>query len=124
MARLATLSLTLMLAFSAVTAQAAEVAALIGSWQAESFNGEAPGPGISLVLTFVDEDTLTITFSFNGEEDVQESGYEATENGSITFKPEGEPESTGNWSIDAIGKLHLVMTEEGERMELILRKTG
>ena len=124
MARLTTLSLALVLAFSTATAQAAEVAALIGSWQAESFNGEAPGPGFSLVLTFVDEDTLTLTFSFDGEEHVEEAGYEASEDGSITFKPEDEPEQTGNWSIDAMGKLHLVLTEEGERVELILRKIG
>ncbi len=125
MKRIAALSLALLMAMTATTtAYAAEVAALMGSWNIESFNGETPPPGVSMVLTFVDEDTISMKVTFNGQEQTEEVRYEASEDGTISFYPENEPESTGNWSIDAVGKLHIVVVEDGEEMEMILGKAG
>jgi len=123
MKRLATLSMVgLLLMTAATSAFAADAGDLIGAWNVESFDGQPPDPSVKMIVTFVDEDTLTRGVVLNGEDlGTEEIRYEATDDGSITLYSDDEPDSvTLSWEIDDAGKLHLVYEEDGESEEMVL----
>jgi len=102
------------------TAQADEaIESLKGAWTAESFNGEAPPPGMKMVMTFVDSDTLRMEVTAGGETHKQEMKYAATEDGQITLYPDPNNPAgeQGKWEVKADKKLYIT-SDEGEVMIL------
>ena len=123
MKRLATLSLAVLLAFTAATTAAAAGAAdLIGEWNVESFSGEAPPPNVQMKITFVDADTMTMTVTVDGQElGTEEVQYEATDGGEITIFTEDEPEGdTATWEIGVDGKLTITSNEDGQEEKIVM----
>lgn len=122
MTRIATLSLAILLAFTAATTAAAGAADLIGDWNVESFNGEAPPPNVQMQISFVDADTMTMTVTVDGQElGTEEVRYEATDDGQITVYTEEEPDGdTAAWSIGVDGKLRIVSEENGVQEEIVM----
>ena len=118
-------ALTLMLSLSATTtAHAAEaIEALRGGWQIESFNGEQFPPNLQAVLTFVDDATLRMTVSMDGQViETEETRYEATADGKITIYDEDKGEE-GKWEVKADGKLYLSgPNDQGEIETMVLRR--
>lgn len=102
-------------------AQAGEaIEELKGAWVAESFDGEALPPGMSITMTFVDDSTLKLKMSFNGESEEEEFKYKADKDGNITVydEPEENPEGEkAKWEVKADKKLY-IKGEEGETMIL------
>lgn len=116
MTRLAVLPLmALMLLMTATTAQAGEaLEALRGQWLVDSFDGDAPPPGVSLTFDFVDDATMRVTYrEEEGEPDVEEMRYTATADGTITVFPDPDaPEGeAATWEVKADGKLHITSKE-------------
>jgi len=117
MTRIATLALALLLSLTAVTAQAGDaIEALAGDWLVESFDGEQTEPGMEMKISFVDDETMKMTITVNGQEVVSEEvRYEATEEGDITVYTEDEPDGeSAKWEVADDGKLHITTEEEGE----------
>lgn len=83
---------------------------LKGAWLVESFDGEAPPQGVSMVITFVDDSTMQMEMTFGSETKKEEIKYSATKDGKITVypEPETEPEGeTGTWEVKADKKLYI-----------------
>ncbi|MFN3166683.1 MAG: hypothetical protein ACE37H_06420 [Phycisphaeraceae bacterium] len=120
------LALCLALWVPATKATAGEaIEALKGSWTAETFDGEAPPAGMTMVMTFVDDATLRMEVTFNGETEKEEIKYTATENGDITIFPDPEENPAGEkatWEVKADKKLY-IKTAEGETL-VFSRKAG
>jgi hypothetical protein len=129
MTRKQTLGLLVMglaLLFPATQAKAGEaIEALKGAWTAETFDGEAPPQGMTMVMTFVDDATLRMEVTFGGETEKEEIKYTATEDGNITIFPEPEEKPEGEkatWQVKADKKLY-IKTAEGETL-VFSRKAG
>ncbi|MEM1354398.1 MAG: hypothetical protein AAGC44_10390 [Planctomycetota bacterium] len=119
-------ALTLMLGLTATSSvQAGEaIEPLRGAWVIESFNGEQFPPNLKATMTFVDDDTISLSVSMDGQViESQENRYAATNDGKITiFEDDGSAEE-GKWEVKADGKLYLSgPNDDGEIETLILRR--
>lgn len=118
--------LSLCLVAPALSASAGEaLEALKGAWVAETFDGEAPPEGVKMVMTFVDDATLRMDVTFNGENERQEIKYTATADGNITIFPEPDQNPEGEkatWEVKADKKLY-IKTAEGEQL-VFTRQAG
>lgn len=96
---------------------------LKGAWDAESLNDKPPEPGVTMTMTFVDDDTIAMEVTFEGETQKEEIRYTATEDGKMTIYPEPDTNPKGEkatWKI-VDKKLHLT-TAENE--VLIFKRPG
>ncbi len=118
---LASLS-ALLLLLVAATAQAGEaIESLKGAWVVELSKGAPPPEGVAIVMTFVDDDTLSIEATFKDKTEKKDIKYTATADGKITLFPEPETEPEGekaNWQVKDDKKLYLT-NEDGEELVLV-----
>ena len=94
------------------------IEALKGAWVAETVGGEAPPDGVEMKMTFIDDDTIKLEVTFEGETELEEVRYEATKDGKITIWPEPEKKPEGEkatWEVKKDKKLYIV-TEENETL--------
>jgi len=127
MNRRITLTLLALLALSLapVAAYAGEaLPQLKGTWVAETIGGTPPKAPAKLVMTFVDDQTLSSEVTgANGKTQKIEIKYSATPDGKLVMipdpkdNPDGEK---GTWEIKD-GKLHIA-SEDGASMVLVRKK--
>lgn len=118
--------LTLMLGLTATTtAQGAEaLEALRGAWLVESFNGEQLPPNLQATMTFVDDETIQVSVSMDGQVvETEETKYKATADGKITIYDENGKAEEGKWEVKADGKLQVSgPSDDGQVETMILRR--
>lgn len=94
---------------------------LKGSWLAESLDGEAPPPGVSMKMTFIDDAKLKMEVTFQGETKLEEVKYEATKEGKITIYPEPDTNPAGEKATWEIKDKKLVLTTEDNEVLIFKR---
>lgn len=123
--RLPTILLALVFLVLPAIAHAGEaLPQLKGTWVAETISGKAPKAPAKLVMTFVDDQTLSSEVTnASGKTTKVEIKYNATADGTIIMIPEPDknPEGEkGTWEIKD-GKLHIKAADDA-KMVLVRQK--
>ncbi|MEM1354397.1 MAG: hypothetical protein AAGH88_05885 [Planctomycetota bacterium] len=111
--------------FATATAEAGEaIEALRGDWLIISFNEEPPPAGSQMILTFVDDQTVKMSFVLDGNVvDESQTRYEATEDGNMKIEDDVDGSMTAyTWEVRDDGQLHLISVPGGDPEHLVMRR--